>query len=331
MPWRACPAVYLALLAWSLLAGALARPPVAAAQTAGPPHRIGVVVFVPMTAGVQEGFRQGFREHGYAEGQNLVVEWRSAEGSVARANAVAEELVRLKSDVIMAEFTPSIRAARSATQTIPIVMVSAGDPVGTGLVESLSRPGGNVTGLSNAAVELSGKRIDLLREVRPGLARVGMLVQGSDPLEKSVIEETRRAAASTGMQLHVATVPQADALTGAFAALLKERVGALVVLANLPVPPQRVAELAVRHRLPSIAITEQFVNAGGLISYGANPTDIRRRAVGYVDRILKGARPADLPVERPTIFELVVNRKAARALGLQVPQSMLLRADRVID
>ena len=332
MAWRARPAVSLASLVWALLVGgALAWPLVVAGQPAGSMPRIGIVVFTHMSSNVQEGFRQGFRDHGYVEGQNLAVEWRSAEGSVSRADAIAEELVRLKVDVIMAEFTPVVRAARRATQTIPIVMVSAGDPVGTGLVESLSRPGGNVTGLSNVAVELSGKRLDLLREVRPGLARVGMLVQGSDPLERSVIEETRRAAASSGIQLHVATVPRPEALSSAFAALMKERVGAVVVLANLPVPAQRVAQVAAQHRLPTISIAEQFADAGGLMSYGASATDIRRRAVGFVDRILKGARPADLPVERPTIFELVINRKTARAIGLAMPQSMLIRADRVID
>jgi len=284
-----------------------------------------------MAKSVQDGFRQGFREHGYVEGQNVLIEWRSAEGRTDRADAMAAELVRLKVNVIVAEFTPAVQAAKKATQTIPIVMASAGDPVATGLVASLARPGGNVTGLSNIAAELSGKRFELLRELLPGITRVGLLVHGADPLDKSFVQGTQAAASSAGIELHVATVPRREDLEPALSGLTKAGVGAVIVPANLPVPAQQIAESAQRHRLPSISLVSHFTESGGLMSYGASLIDIRRRSVTYVDRILKGAKPGDLPVERPTTFELVINRKTAQALGMSVPPSMIVRADRVID
>lgn len=284
-----------------------------------------------MAKSVQDGFRQGFREHGYVEGQNVLIEWRSAEGRTDRADAMAAELVRLKVNVIVAEFTPAVQAAKKATQTIPIVMASAGDPVATGLVASLARPGGNVTGLSNIAAELSGKRFELLRELLPGITRVGLLVHGADPLDKSFVQGTQAAASSAGIELHVATVPRREDLEPALSGLTKAGVGAVIVPANLPVPAQQIAESAQRHRLPSISLVSHFPESGGLMSYGASLIDIRRRSVTYVDRILKGAKPGDLPVERPTTFELVINRKTAQALGMSVPPSMIVRADRVID
>jgi putative tryptophan/tyrosine transport system substrate-binding protein len=302
-----------------------------AQQPAGGLPRIGVLVFTPMAKAVQEGFRQGFRDHGYVEGQNVLVEWRSAEGRIDRANAMAAELVRLKVNVIVAEFTPAVQAAKNATQTIPIVMASAGDPVATGLVASLARPGGNVTGLSNIAAELSGKRFELLRELLPGVTRVGLLIHGADPLDKSFVDGTQMAASSVGIQLQIATVALPEDLEVALSGMAKARVGAVIVPANLPVPAHQIAESAQRHRLPSISLLSQFPESGGLMSYGASLIDIRRRAVAYVDKILKGAKPADLPVERPTTFELVINRKTARMLGLSVPPSLVVRADRVID
>lgn len=313
-------------------AGSLLAPLISAhAQRAGERPRIGVLVFTPMAKSVQDGFRQGFREHGYVEGQNVLIEWRSAEGRTDRADAMAAELVRLKVNVIVAEFTPAVQAAKKATQTIPIVMASAGDPVATGLVASLARPGGNVTGLSNIAAELSGKRFELLRELLPGITRVGLLVHGADPLDKSFVQGTQAAASSAGIELHVATVPRREDLEPALSGLTKAGVGAVIVPANLPVPAQQIAESAQRHRLPSISLVSHFPESGGLMSYGASLIDIRRRSVTYVDRILKGAKPGDLPVERPTTFELVINRKTAQALGMSVPPSMIVRADRVID
>ena len=305
--------------------------PAARAGQPGDLPRIGVLVFTPMAKEVQEGFRQGLRERGYVEGQNVLLEWRSAEGRTDRADQIALEFVRLKVDVIVAEFTPAVRAARAATKSIPIVMAPAGDPVSMGLVDSLSRPGGNVTGFSNMAAELSGKRLELLRELIPGVTRVGLLIQGTDPLDKSFVRETRSAAAIAGVQLHVASVARAGDLGAALDGMAKERVGAVIMQANLPVPAQQIAVSMFEHRLPSMSLLSQYPESGGLMSYGASLVEIRRRSIGYVDKILKGANPAELPVERPTVFELVINRKTARALGVTVPQSLLLRADRLID
>ncbi len=320
---------------WSVFGVAillLATPLVALAQqSARELPRIGVLMFTPVTKAVQEGFRQGLRDHGYVEGQNVLVEWRSAEGRIDRANALAAELVRLKVDVIVAEFTPAVLAAKNATQTIPIVMAPAGDPVASGLVASLARPGGNITGFSNIAVELSGKRLDLLRELIPGLTRVGLLIHGADPLDKAFVDETQTAAARARIQLHVVGVPRPEDLDGALTALTKEQVGAVIVQGNLHVPAQQIAQLALQHRLPSISLLPQFAESGGLMSYGASLSDIQRRAASYVDKILKGAKPADLPVERPRAFELVVNRKTARTLGITIPPSVLLQANQVIE
>jgi putative ABC transport system substrate-binding protein len=210
-------------------------------------------------------------------------------------------------------------------------MASAGDPVATGLVASLSRPGGNVTGFTNLASELSGKRLELLREIIPGLKRVGLLMHGADPLDRAFEAETRTAATKAGVELDIRKVPRPEELEPALSVMTKERVGAVIVLGNLPVPVQETARLAVQHRLPTISLLNQFAEAGGLMSYGASVSDIRRRAASLVDRILKGAKPADLPVEQPTKFELVVNRKTARALGITIPPSVLLQADRVIE
>jgi putative ABC transport system substrate-binding protein len=303
----------------------------AQAQLSRQMPRVGVLVFTPMAPAVQDGFRQGLRDHGYVEGRNVVVEWRSAEGRTERAKAMAAELVKLKVNVIVAEFTPAVQAAKDATSTIPIVMASAGDPVATGLVASLARPGGNVTGLSNVAAELSGKRFELLREILPGVARVGLLIHGADPLDKAFVQGTQAAASSAGIQLNVATVPRPEDLEPALAGMTKAGVAAVIVPANLPVPAHVIAQSAQRHRLPSISLVSQFPESGGLMSYGASLLDIRRRAVGYVDKILKGATPANMPVERPTTFELVINRKTAAALGLSLPPSLILRADRVIE
>jgi putative tryptophan/tyrosine transport system substrate-binding protein len=320
--------------AWIVaVVGVLLMAPLAvpAQQPAGEMPRIGVLVFTPMAKAVQEGFRQGFRDYGYVEGQNIFVEWRSADGSTERANAVAAEFVRLKVNVIVAEFTPAVQAAKNATQTIPIVMASAGDPVATGLVASLARPGGNITGLSNIAAELSGKRFELLRDLIPAVMRVGLLIHGDDPLDKTFVAETQTAATKAGIQLQVVSVSKPEQLDRALSRMVNGRVGAVIVPANLPVPAHEIAQSALRHRLPTISLLSQYPESGGLMSYGASLIDIRRQAIGYVDKILRGAKPADLPVERPTTFELVINRRTAQTLGLTVPPSVLLRADRVID
>ena len=276
-------------------------------------------MFMTMTRGAQEDFRLGLRDHGYIDGQNIVIEWRSAEGNIERANALAEELVRLRVSVIVVEFTPAAQAAKKATATIPIVLASAGDPVATGLVASLARPGGNVTGFTNLAAELSGKRLELLRQMIPGLARVGLLIHGTDPLDRAFVDETRTAAAQSGIHVRVSAVPRAADLDAALAGMAKERVAAVMIPANLPVPIRQITDLALRHRLPSISLLTQFAEAGGLMSYGASVSDIRRRTGAYVDKLLKGARPGDLPVEQPTKFELVINLKTANALRLTDP------------
>jgi putative tryptophan/tyrosine transport system substrate-binding protein len=303
-----------------------------AQQPAKAVRRVGVLIFRPTASQAsQEAFRQDLRDRGYVEGQNILIEWRSADGRTDRANALATELVRLKVDVIVAEFTPTALAAKRATRTIPIVMAGAGDPVATGLVASLARPGGNVTGVSNIAAELSGKRLDLLREVVPGLTRAGLLIHGGDPLDKGFVSETQTAAAKAGIHINVARVPSSAQLESAFSALTKERVGAVIVQANVPVPAKQIADVALRHRLPSISLLNEFAESGGLMSYGVNVSEIYRRVADYVDKILKGAKPADLPVEQPTKFELIINLKTAKALGFTIPPSLLLRADQVIE
>ena len=293
--------------------------------------RIGVLLFISATNAAQEAFRQGLRDHGWVDGQNIAVEWRSAEGRAERAAPLAAELVRLGVRVIVTEFTLATVAARNATRTIPIVMAPAGDPVASGLVESLARPGGNVTGFSNIAAELSDKRVEFLREAIPQLSRLGMLIHGGDPLEKAFIDETRRVASKVGIQVVVASVPRADELEPAFRRLTSERVEGVVVLGNVPTSTQRIAQQALRARLPTISLLPQFADDGGLMSYGASLSDIHRRAASFVDRILKGARPGDLPVELPTKVDLVINRRTAATLGLTLPPALLLRADRVIE
>ena len=315
----------------TVAAGLVAAPLHADAQQPASLPNLGVLLFLPLTKVVQEDFRRALRDHGYVEGRNIVVEWRSADRSVERANTLAAELVRLNVRAIIAEFTPAVRAAKNATTTIPIIMASAGDPVATGIVPSLARPGGNITGFTNLAAELSGKRLGLLREIVPGLARVGMLIHGADPLDGAFVDETRAAAANAGIQVLVKSVPRPEDLAGTLSALTKEHVGGVIVLGNVPVPVKQIALAIQEHRLPSISVLNDFVEAGGLMSYGASLSDIRGRAVGYVDKIFKGAKAADLPVERPTKFELAVNQRTAKALGLTIPPSLLLRADQVIE
>jgi putative ABC transport system substrate-binding protein len=307
----------------------VAAPVTEAQQQAGKVPRIGVLTFTQMTAALQQAFRQGLRDHGYVEGQNILVEWRAAEGRPDRAKALAVELVQLKVDVIVANLTPAVQAAKDATSTIPIVMASAGDPVGTGFVASLARPGGNITGMTGISAELSGKRIELLRELIPGLTRVGLLVNASNPFAKPFVDETQVAAKRTGVQLFVVDVRRPQEVDAAFSALTKQRVGAVIVDGALTA--WQAAELAVQHRLPSLSNQRHFVDSGGLMSHGAQLADVHRRAASYVDKILKGAKPGNLPVEQPTRFELVINLRTAKALGLTIAPSLLLRADHAIE
>ena len=253
------------------------------------------------------------------------------EGRSDRAADLAAELVRLKVDVIVAYAEPAIQGAKNATKTIPIVMGSSADPVGTGLVTSLARPGGNITGVSGMLPDLAGKPLQLLRELLPGVARVAFLAARRETAARLFLEETQVAGQKLGVQIQPVIVKGPEEFEGAFAAVIKERAGALVVEPIFTEYRRRIVDLAARHRLPAVSDWREFAEAGGLMSYGPNAPETYRRAATYVDKILKGAKPADLPVEQPTRFELVINMKTAKALGLTFPPTILIRADQVIQ
>ena len=273
-------------------------------------------------------FRESMRELGYVEGQNVRFEFRSDQ-QVSRLPDLAAELVRRKVEIIVTWFTPAARAAKQATPDIPIVMALAGNPVETGLVSSLSRPGGNVTGMAGVGAELAGKCVELIREMVPSGHRVAALANASDPFSKPFLEQIRLAGAASGTTIQPIMIHGTEELEPAFSAMEKERPAAVVVQPSLPT--KRAAELAVRHRIPAVSIVRGMVDEGGLMSYGVDEADAYRRAAVFVDKILKGAKPADLPVEQPTKFELVINLKTAKAIGLTIPQSLLQRADQVIQ
>ena len=277
-------------------------------------------------------FRGGLRDLGYAE-DSVFIEQRWAEGREELLSGLAAELVRVRVAILVAVGTPASMAAKRATETIPIVMVAVGDPVGTGLVASLARPGGNITGLSNLAAELTGKLLDLLREIVPGLARVAVLRNPGNPVHAVYQHEAQIAAERVGVRLQSVEARKLEDFDVVFAAMVRQQAGGLIVLPdplNLSARA-RIAELATRTRLPAIYATRDYADAGGLASYGPYTHDLYRRAAVYVDRILKGAKPGDLPVEQPTKFELVINLKTAKALGLTIPPSLLARADQVIE
>jgi putative ABC transport system substrate-binding protein len=304
----------------------------AGAQQAGRGYRIGILVPGPTSPQIQ-GFWEGLRELGYVEGQNVTVEYRSAHDRLDRLPSLAEQLVTLKVDIIYATVTPAADAAKKATQTIPIVFGASDDPVAHGLVASLARPGGNVTGLSLAAPDVSGKRLELLKEVLPGVSRVAILWNAANPIIARQLTETQAAAEVLSTKLHIVAVRGPDDFESAFRAIMKDRPGALVVLADFLTVGHRgrIAEFAAQNRLPTMCEFREFVAAGCLVAYGPSLPDSGRRVAHYVDRILKGAKPGNLPVEQPTKFELVINMKTAKALGLTIPPSLLLRADHVIE
>ena len=279
-----------------------------------------------------EAFRKGMRDLGYVEGKNIVVEWRFADGKLDRLPAQAAELVRLKLEIIVSSGSTPTRAARAATSTIPIVMCNDNDPVGDGFVASLARPGENISGLSNFAPELSGKRLEILREVLPKLSRVAVIGTSTNPAYAQVIKEVELAAKALGVKLQNLDVLDSKDIETAFRAASKGRADAVLVLTSATLVPQRVqlAELAVKNRFPVMYSNSQYVEAGGLMFYGANVLDLDRRAATYVDKILKGTKPADLPVEQPTKFEFIINLKAAKQIGLTIPPNVLARADKVI-
>jgi putative ABC transport system substrate-binding protein len=283
-------------------------------------------------AGRVEAFRQGLRDLGYVEGKNIVIEYRYAEGKLDRLPALAAELVHLKVDVILTTAPRPTRSAKQATSTIPIVMASDDDPVGSGFAASLARPGGNITGLSTLAPEISGKQMELLKEIAPKLSRVGVLGDVTRPGIPQALREINVAADAFRVRVQYLEVRGPKDIETAFRAASKERADAILMLGSPVLTSQRkqVVELAVKSQLPALYVHLEFVEAGGLMSYGVNINDLYRRAAPYVDKILKGAKPADLPVEQPMKFELVINLKAAKQIGLTIPPNVLARADKVI-
>jgi putative ABC transport system substrate-binding protein len=317
--------------------GLLAAPFTAKAQQAGKVWRIGSLntspIPVPDQNPIWDSFRYRLRELGYIEGQNLTIEHRSTGGAADRLPDLAAELVRLNVDVIVVPATQAALAAKQATSTIPIVLAAGTNPVETGLVKSLARPGGNLTGLSISGGEVSGKRLELLREVVPKASRVAVLLDPTNPAHAVFWRDTERSAEKMHLRLQRVTARAPEEIEGAFSAMAKARAQALVVFTEPMLYAQRslLAELAARNRLPAVHMIKGHAEAGDLIAYGPDYRDLYRRVAEIVDKILKGAKPADLPIEEPTKFELVINLKTARALGLTIPPSLLQRADQVIE
>jgi putative ABC transport system substrate-binding protein len=320
-------------LFWLLTTILLTTAPFATAQQPTKIPRIGFLAAASQSALSDriETVRQGLRELGYVEGKNIVFEYRYAEGKLDRLPALAAELVRLKVEVIVTAGTAT-RPAKEATATIPIVMMNDSDPVGSGFVASLARPGGNITGLSTLAPELSGKHLELLKEIAPRLSRVAVFGNSTRPGNAQSLKETELAAGVLKVKLQYLDVLDPKDLETAFREARKGRAEAVLVLANPVIVLQRtqIADLAVKSRLPAIYDRREYVDDGGLVSYGTNFTDLARRAAVYVDKILKGAKPSDLPVEQPMKFEFIINLKAAKAIGLTIPPNVLVRADKVI-
>ncbi|HKO08723.1 MAG TPA: ABC transporter substrate-binding protein [Alphaproteobacteria bacterium] len=317
----------------TLLGAAAAWPLAAHAQQIGKLPRIGVLVSASPPHPFADAFWQGLHALGYSEGQNITVEFRYTEGRSDRAAELAGELVRLKVDVIVAHFTPAVRAAMGATQMIPIVMAPAGAPLQTGFVSSLAHPGGNVTGLSAMDAELGGKRLQLLRDLIPSLACVAVLAStpATDPFSGPFVEDLRLAATRAGLRLEPVLVSGPDEFESAFAAMAKA--GAQAVIVQPLFDPHRIAllELAAKHRLPYMSGNRETTVAGGLVSISANFSALYERSAFFVDKIIKGAKPADLPVQQPTKFQAVINMKTAQALGLTILPSLLAQIDEVID
>jgi putative ABC transport system substrate-binding protein len=324
-----------AMLMVILALGLLAAPPPAGAQSAGKIARIGVLGlgFPPSDVERQRSpFRQALRELGWVEGNNITIEARFADGDLERLPALAAELVRLKVDLIVISGGIAIRAAQHATSTIPIVMAGTGDPVQAGFVASLAEPGGNITGVSHLQTDLNAKQLELLKEAVPGVSRVAVLADPATPYTPGMVQETERAARALGVQLHILEVPEPSGLEAAFAALTTARVDALMVLPSTRFGAHRrqIVDPVAHRKLPAIYDGRGWVAAGGLMFYGRNAAELLRRTATYVDKILKGAKPADLPIEQPMTFELVINLQAAEALGLTIPPTLLFQATEII-
>jgi len=309
-----------------------ATPLGAFAQQQGKVWRIGVLETISMSlnAANLDAFLKGMQDLGYVEGRNFVIDYRSAEGRDERFPDLAAELLRGKVDLIVTRGTPATQAAKKATATIPVVTTAIGDPLL--LVTSFARPGGNITGLSSFTTELQTKRIELIREMVPGVARIAVLMNMDNAAFQPQWKETERAARSLGVEVQLFDVRRAEDLERAFEAAVKQRANALVVGQDglTQANGKHIVALAVKYRLPAIYFSSEYIDDGGLISYGVNYPDLYRRAASYVDKILKGAKPGDLPIEQPTKFDLIINRKTAKAIGLRIPPALLARADRVV-
>ena len=319
----------------TLAGGLLVAPGAAGAQQPTRVYRLGYLQSNPRSQSEHflKALEDGLRERGYVVGRDIVIDYRFADGKAERLPALAAELVGLKVDIMVVWATPSALAAQQATTTIPIVMASVGDPMGSGLVASLARPGGNITGLSSIAADTEGKRLELLKEVFPKVSRVGVLWNPDNPLSALILRQTQRAAQNLRVRVLPVRVHGEGDFEEAFSALVKDRAEALIVqpevllLSNM----NRILDFATKRRLPAVYGYREFVEAGGLMFFGPSWPELFRRAATYVDKILKGARPAELPVEQPTTFELVINLRTAKALGLVIPPAMLRRADGVIQ
>jgi putative tryptophan/tyrosine transport system substrate-binding protein len=295
--------------------------------------RIGFLASDSSSTRVYDGFQQGMRELGYIQGKNCSIAWRFADGRYERLPSLAAELVRSNVDVIVAGTALSVQAAHQATATIPIVMVAVPDPIGEGFAKSLSRPGGNITGLTNIVTEISVKHLELLRIAVPKLSRVAVLINPLNPSDSLILEQIQGAAYSIGVKVFPVEASTARQIEAGFEAMIRERTQALIVAADsyFDVQRDRIAKLAVENRLPAISSNREMTEAGGLMSYGQDLGEHYRRAATYVEKILKGAKPGDLPIEQPTVLGLVISKRTARALGLAIPQELVLRADRVIE
>ena len=313
--------------------GLFAAPLAARAQQARKVYRIGILESIPAAQNAVnlDALRKGLRELGYVEGRNLIIEYRSADGRAERFPELASELVRLKVDLIVTRGTPAARAAKDATARIPVVMATMGDP--RAMVTSFARPGGNITGVTTFSTELTAKRIELLKELVPNLSRVALLHNMGNPAAPPEWEETKTAARALGLQAELLDVRSQGDLGRAFELAVRRHVDALLIGADglTQLHQQMIVDLVARNRLPAAYPAREFVDAGGLIGYAVNYPDLYFRFAGFVDKILKGAKPGELPVEQPTKFELVINLKTAKSLGLTIPQSLLLRADEVIQ
>ena len=318
----------------TLLGGVAVTWPLAAnAQSKTP--RIGFMgnSTAALEANLVDAFREGLREHGYEEGRNIVIEYRWADGKYERFPALVAELIAANVEVIVTAGTPAALAMKKATTTVPLVMVAVGDPVGTALVPSLARPGANLTGLSSVAPDLEGKRLQLLREVVPALSHVAMFINSLNPFHVSSMRQARAAAQTMGIKLQLHDIRKSEDLDDAFAAIRKERPDAVLILADRVFlhNRERMIDFTKEQRLPNVNAYKELVEVGGLMSYGPSYEDMHKRAAIYVDKILKGAKPADLPIEQPSKFTFIVNLKAAKALGVTVPSQLLGLADELID